>query len=59
MFVSLTASHYTLHPLQISTHKIALMHQTWRHKSAVKETLNPAITAPAVLRKPRFSPNRL
>lgn len=45
------ASHYMLRTLRISAHKAARMHQTSRHKSAVKETLNSAITLPAALHK--------
>lgn len=33
------------------------MRDTSRHKSAVKETLNSAITLPAVLHKPRLRPS--
>lgn len=46
----------SLHATDAANLKLPQMRDTSRHKSAVKETLNSAITLPAVLHKPRLRP---
>lgn len=59
VLVSLVSLKASCCMLETQRHKAAAMHQTWRHKSAVRKTLNSAITSPAALHKLSFSPNPL